>query len=249
MYHLFKQHIMKKQITILLALFIVFSINAQRNIEKTVSISKNQELFVNFKFASTIKIEQWNKNEVFVKAEVTIDDGKGNGYFSIKSSKRNNNIKLVSDFGDYYKNRNKQRNVYFSKDCCNSKTEIIYTLYIPKGTKVTIKSISGSVMADEFTGTLVTDLISGDVTLKKHSGELQLKTISGNLDVVITNATLRAKTLTGTIYSNLEIDLDSNTSKNNSGYNKINGIINKGGKNVTFETISGNIYLRKTKTI
>jgi DUF4097 and DUF4098 domain-containing protein YvlB len=92
---------------------------------------------------------------------------------------------------------------------------------------------------------LKTDLVSGNVTIKKYDGELWLKTVSGDLDVTMNNAEVNAKTLTGTIYSNIDIDM-ANKKKQGHGYNKINGTINGGGSLVKMDTVSGDIYMRKS---
>ena len=94
-------------------------------------------------------------------------------------------------------------------------------------------------------GKLKTDLVSGDVTIKKYNGELYLKTVSGDLDVTINEAQVNAKTLTGTIYSNVDLDQEGNKSSS-SGYNKIKGTINNGKVLLTMQTVSGDIYLRKS---
>ena len=229
-----------KNIILAFALIITTSINAQRKIEKSVAVTNNQDVFLHFKFAQNIKIIQWNKNEVLAKAEVTIDDGEGNEAFSLQIEKSSGVVEIYSDFGDYFKNKNrKYRNNH------NTTTDILYVVYVPSNVNLKIKSISGDVETDKFSGNLKTDLVSGDVTVKNYSGELWLKTVSGDLDVTIDKAVVNAKTLTGTIYSNLSID-QGNNNKKSSGYNKIRGTINNGKVLVKMETVSGNIYMRKS---
>ena len=97
---------------------------------------------------------------------------------------------------------------------------------------------------DTFKGDLVTDLISGDVTIKSYEGELRLKTISGALDVKVKKANLNAKSVTGTIYSDIEFESKSDKPYNRSG-NKVSKQINGGTKPLSMETVSGNIYIRK----
>lgn len=232
---------------IIIFLIGTISINAQNIVEdqqeKSFDFSRKQNLLVNFKFAEDIKVEQWNKNEILIKVSYTIDDGKGNKHFNLKTRNNNSTLEIYSDFGNYYKNRNRKY-LNYHRDSYNSVTKINYTLYVPKDIKFEIKSISGSVYIDEFKGKLTTDLISGDVTIKKYTGDLQLKTISGDLDVVIIKAKIKAKTLTGTIYSNLNFDIDKKRSSHSS-HNIITGNVNNGNQHVDFNTISGNIYMRK----
>ena len=232
---------MKRIVILLLALLSINLGWAQREVQKTEAIKNADQLYVHFKFADDIKIEQWNKNEIKVDASVLIDDGDGNADFSLQTERSGSTLEISSDFGDYFEKRQKN---FWGEDCCNSKTSINYVVYVPKGVKLKVKSISGDVMSDDFSGQLVTDLVSGDVTLKQYKGELRLKTVSGDLDITTNKADVNAKTLTGTIYSNLNIDQEGNK-KSSSGYNRVKGTVNNGGELVVLETVSGNIYMRK----
>ncbi len=235
---------------IIVALLSVVTLNAQKQVEVKEQISKDQEVFINFKFAQDIKVVHGNTNEIIVKASVNIDDGTGNDNYSIKSENSSGQLKLYSDFGDYFKS--KKRNVYYSNkdgknnncDCCST-SDINYVVIVPKNIKLRIKSISGSVFADAYEGDLVTDLISGDVTIKKYNGELRLKTISGALDIKVNKAKLNAKSVTGTIYSDLDFEKTDLGKHGKSFNNKVSKQINGGTFPLIMETVSGNIYIRK----
>lgn len=72
---------------------------------------------------------------------------------------------------------------------------------------------------------------------------MYLKTISGDIDIYVADAKLEAKTLTGGVYSDLDINFSKNKRK---GYgSKIITTINKGTSNLRLNTISGDIFLRK----
>ena len=228
---------MKKIIFLAFTLLVTVTLNAQRKVEKSVPVSKNQELFVHFKFAQNIVIKQWNKNSIEVKASVNLNNGEGDAYFSLKTSKSNNQVKIYSDFGNYFKRKRNWDNT--------NKTEINYVVYVPKKATLNVKSISGSLEADSYNGDLTTDLISGDITIKKYNGEMQLKTVSGDVDVAISRAKINAKTVTGTIYSDLTID--KTYSQNKSYSSKIRGTVNNGTVELRMTTVSGNIYMRKEK--
>ena len=228
---------MKKIINLVIALLVTVTISAQRKVEKSERVSKNQEVFVHFKFAQNIIVKQWNQNKVEVRATVNINNGEGNKHFSLKSSKRGKQVKIYSDYGNYFK---RQRT--WSR---NNKTEIDYVVYVPKNIKLKVKSISGCLEAASFYGDLTTDLISGDITIKEYRGEMQLKTISGDVDVAIKKARINAKTVTGTIYTDLKID--KSYSQNKSFSSKVRGTVNNGDVELRMTTVSGNIYMRKGK--
>ena len=228
---------MKKIIHLAFILLVTVTVNAQRKVEKSVKVSKNQELFVHFKFAQNIEVKQWNQNRIEVKATVNLNDGEGNEHFSLKTSESNGEVKVYSDFGNYFK---RKRN--WNK---NNTTEINYVVYVPRNATLKVKSISGSLEADSYTGNLTTDLVSGNITIKKYQGEMQLKTVSGDVDVAISKARVNAKTVTGTIYSDLNID--KSYSQNKSYSSKVRGTVNNGDVELRMTTVSGNIYMRKSK--
>ena len=230
---------MKKIINLALILLVTITVNAQRKVEKSVKVSKNQELFVHFKFAQNIEVKQWNQNKIEVRATVNINNGKGNEHFSLKTSKNNNQVKIYSDFGNYFKRKRSWTGSY------TNKTELNYVVYVPKNSQLKVKSISGSLEADSFYGDLKTELISGNITIKKYSGEMLLKTVSGDVDVAVNKAKINAKTVTGTIYSDLKID--KTYSQNKSYSSKIRGTVNNGSQELRMSTVSGNIYMRKVK--
>jgi hypothetical protein len=228
---------MKKIINLVFILLVAITVNAQRKVEKFVKISKNQELFVDFKFAQNIEVKQWDQNKIEVRATVNLNNGEGDKHFSLKTSENGNQVKIYSDFGNYFK---RKRNW----DQHNT-TEINYVVYVPKNATLKVKSISGSLEADSYNGNLTTDLISGNITIKNYNGEMQLKTVSGDVDVAVSKAKINAKTVTGTIYSDLKID--SEFSENKSYSSKIRGTVNNGDIELKMITVSGNIYLRKIK--
>lgn len=228
---------MKKLASTILILLVVFTVQAQKKVEKSVNVSKNENLFLHVKFAHNIEVKQWNQQKFKVDASVLINNGEGNDHYSLKTSKSEGEVKIYSDFGDYFKKKKSWNS--------ENKTTINYTIYVPKNATLKVKSISGSLTSDNYLGDLKTDLISGDITIKKYNGELFLKTISGDVDVVINKAKVNAKTVTGTIYSNLDIDTDF--SENKSYSSKIKGTVNNGSTLLKMSTVSGNIYMRKSK--
>lgn len=228
---------MKKIINLIFILLVAVNVNAQRKVEKSIIVSKNKEIFVNFKFAQNIDVKQWNENKVEVRATVNINNGEGDEHFSLKTSENDNQVKIYSDYGNYFKSKRSWNG--------NFKTEINYVVYVPKNANLIVKSISGSLDADSYYGNLTTDLISGDITIKKYKGEMQLKTVSGDVDVAISKAKINAKTVTGTIYSDLKIDKDF--SENKSYSSKVKGTVNNGNVELRMTTVSGNIYMRKTR--
>ncbi|WP_146106916.1 DUF4097 family beta strand repeat-containing protein [Polaribacter porphyrae] len=246
-----------KRFLLFIGLLLIFNnLAAQKKITENTKSNGIDDVLVNVKFANNIVVKNWNKNEISVEATVNIDDNKHNDYFSFKTKNVGGYYTVISDYGEYFK---KYRSYYSHKhshdnddkskkddDDCHSHRHsniVDYVIYVPKNMNLKVKSISGSVEAESYAGVLNLNLISGNITIKKHSKDMYLKTISGDIDIYISDATFTAKSLSGGIYSDLDIDFDKNKKK---GYgSKIHAKINQGTASLNLNTISGDIYLRK----
>jgi len=241
-----------KRILFFIGLLLTFSnLAAQKKITRNTKASGINEVYIHAKFADNIKIENWSKNEISVEATLNINDNKDNDSFSLKEDKTGATYTIKSDYGNLFK-KHKKYTITHSGEGCNSynycsnhnEMKIDYVIYVPKNMKLKIKSISGSVDGLAYNGKLTLDLISGNITVKKHSKTMNLKTISGDIDVIISDAEFKAETLTGTVYSNLDIDFNKNK-KRSHGNQKIYGTVKNGVASLKLKTISGDIFLRK----
>lgn len=247
-----------KRFLLFIGLLCAFNnLSAQKKVTENTKANNIEDVMVHVKFANNIVVKNWSKNEISVEATVNIDDNEHNDYFSFKTKNVGGYYTVTSDYGEYFK---KYRSYYSHKhshnddetkdkkddnDCHNHRHSNIvnYVIYVPKNMNLKIKSISGSMEAESYVGVLQTDLISGNITIKKHSKDMYLKTISGDIDIYVSDATFTAKSLSGGIYSDLDIDFDKNKKK---GYgSKIHAKINNGTASLNLNTISGDIYLRK----
>lgn len=204
-------------------------LSAQSTIFKeSVKVEGQKQVDLEFTFADNITFKIWDKKEVMVEVSVNINEGKNNDIFSIKSDRSESTIYFEMDKEMWKKLSRKDDGTWNN---CNISSEIDYTVYLPKGLKV--KS----------------NTISGDYELSYFGSPLDLRTISGVIDVTITekeNLDFRAKTISGEVYSDIEIKYPEGTD----GLRQIvgqqfKGRLNAGGIESAFETISGNIYLRK----
>lgn len=237
-----------KNLILFIGLLLTFNnLNAQEKVTKNTNSSGIENVFVHVKFANNIEIKQWKKNEISVEATVNIDDNTHNDYFKLEADKIGKTLTINSDYGDYFK-KFRSYTSYNSNDN-NSKNQfqniVNYVIYVPEKMNLKVKSISGSVAAASYNGFLELDLISGNIDIKKHSDKMKLKTISGDIDLFITDATFEAKTLNGEIYSDLDINFDKKR-KHSHGHQKIKATINKGTASLELNTISGDIFLRKS---
>jgi len=84
-----------KNATIILLLLFGTNSFAQRIVEKEETVNKNQTVSLDFQFANEIKVEQWDKKQISVKASVEIDNGEGNEYFELKTDRNSKEIKVL----------------------------------------------------------------------------------------------------------------------------------------------------------
>ncbi|MEO9872372.1 DUF4097 family beta strand repeat-containing protein [Ekhidna sp.] len=197
-----------------------------KKVTASVPVSGQELLDLEFAYADDIIFKTWDKNEVYVEVMVEINNGKDNDVFSLKTNKSSSTIYVEMD-EDMWK-RIKDENG--KRKNCNTST-IHYTVYLPK--KLNVKS----------------NTISGDYEFEYFGAEMKLKTISGVIDVTISEKQgmdFKAKTISGEIYSDIEIKYPYGKKGLNQIVGQdIRGRVSSGGIESNFETISGNIYLRK----
>ncbi|WP_370088325.1 hypothetical protein [Ekhidna sp.] len=215
-------------LTILLCLA-TWGLSAQpKKVTESVALSGQQLLDLDFAFADNISFKTWEKNEVFVEVMVEINNGEDNDIFTLKTEKSSNTIYIEMD-KDMWKKISKQENGKWNN--CSYTSTINYTVYLPA--KLNVRA----------------NTISGDYEFEYFGSEMKLKTISGAIDVTIPQKKgmdFKAKTISGEIYSDIEIEYPYGKE----GLRQIvgqdvRGRVNPGGSESNFETISGNIYLRK----
>lgn len=217
-----------KALLIILCL-VTFGLSAQPTIVKeTVQVTGQERLDLEFTFASDITFKTWDKNEVVVEVSVEINDGEDNDIFSLSTDKSESTIYFEMD-KDMWKKLEKDDDDKWNN--CNYTTKLDYTVYLPKG--LIVKS----------------NTISGDYAFEYYGQRMELKTISGAIDVTVPSAEgldFKAKTISGEVYSDIEIEYpDGKAGLRQIVGQKFRGRINRGGEESNFETISGNIYLRK----
>lgn len=199
-----------------------------KTINESVAVTSQERLDLEFAFADEITFQIWDKKEVLVEVVVEINDGEDNDIFTINKTNTESTISFEMD-EDMWKKI--EKNHKGNRKNCSFTSTINYTVFLPKGLEIKANTISG------------------DYEFEFFDQPMTLKTISGAIDVTVpTNMGLdfRAKTISGEVYSDIDIDYP----EGKKGLRQIvgqnfRGRINEGGESLVFETISGNIYLRK----
>ncbi|NOQ24739.1 MAG: hypothetical protein GQ564_05185 [Bacteroidales bacterium] len=229
---------MKKYIfTYVLAILMSFSssIYGQKVIEKSSPIKENEDLSLDFQFADKITVTTWNKNEVYVKAIITINDNKNNDNFKLELDKFSTGIKIESEIENMKKLQTRTNVVdedgntitYNSVDM-----DLFFEVKVPVNVELEIETISG------------------DIEIKGVLGRMDINTISSFIDLSLPeshNADLELNTITGGMYSDFKFNKSKNNGYHHYGKNDLSKRLNNGGIRIFLETISGDIFLRKAK--
>ena len=211
---------MKKLTLLVVMCLCIVTIQAQQIIEKHIDFSGKESLALKIQIADSINIKTWNKNEVYVKASVNINENKDNEGYETSFDSDGNRVVVNAKFRDnYFKGRN---------NCCNE-SEIYWEVYIPESTIFS------------------TETINGNVTITGHTKGMNVKSISGYIDLAVPSdkkADIDFSTISGRMYSDLSFPMK----KTHSGIPlKIVEKLNTGGDPITLETISGDIFFRKAR--
>jgi hypothetical protein len=210
---------MKTGTIILVTWLCVFTVQAQKKIEKHLSFSGKEAIELNIRIADSINIQTWNKNEVYVTASVNINENKDNDAYLTSFEETNNKVVVNANFkDDYFKGRN---------NCC-VESDIYWQVFIPEKAAFSVESINA------------------DITITGKTEEMKVKSISGYIDLAIPekqSAELKFSTISGTIYSNHSM---APAGIKHGSHSAIEGKLNNGGPLIRLETISGDIFFRKS---
>ena len=209
-----------KTCTILIVAWLCFgSIRAQQIIEKHIDFSGKESLFLKIQIADSINLQTWNKAEVYVKASVNINDNKDNEAYTTSFDDAGKTVFINANFKDKY---------FKGKNCCCDNTDIYWQVFVPE--KINFKI----------------ETINANITINGKTNEINVKSISGFIDLAVSadrKANLEFSTISGTMYSNHELALNKTHNRIPS---RIVEKLNSGGAPIKLETISGDIFFRKS---
>jgi len=219
---------MKKYIltAILIVAAIVMSWS-QKVITKKLDVT-GKKVEMKFDFADSIRVEAWNKNTIELEVSVNIDNNRFNEYYKLNENSFSGDIDLIEkiDFEAIKKIKGSGNN-------CNFDKMIRYKLKVPAGLEFSLKTISGQIV------------------LVGAQGKMSVNSISGFIDYAVPasmKARINLSTVTGDVYS--DVKFDNKPSKEMSWVGtKRDLTLNSGTLPIKLETVSGNIYLRKSKLL
>lgn len=219
-----------KNILAILLCVLTYAANAQRIVEKQFAYSQQKLVSLDIQIADSIQVVTWNKNEVYIKASINVNDNKNNDDYKVSFDESASKISMKSKF-EFKKGKNCCGD---SSDCncnCNCRSDIYCVVYIPENANFSVETINGNIV------------ISG------KTAEIRAHTISGFIDLTVSperKADLKMNTISGTMYSNFDIPVEQKNMRHVGG-GSINTRLNGGGGNrIDLETISGDIFFRKS---
>jgi hypothetical protein len=235
------------------ALCIAIAASAQTAIDKTIPVTKGQNIRMKFDYPSPVKISTWDRSEISIKGTVSINNGEHDDAFKLdvrtsantvmirneienmdaiphRITIREGDTKIVfrnkSEWKKYQEEHGKSDNVNMGIDL-----DIELEIKVPRGMETFVECVYGIVEIPEFVGPLTVQATYGgvDVTLdEKNVGELIAETNYGN------------------IYSNLDMNVDSRNAREEDFHMLVKANPGKGPA-YRFESPYGNVYLRKVK--
>ncbi len=235
---------MKNGLLIMLVLATAVTASAQKVIEKHMPLSANGFVSMNFQISDSIRIVMWDKNEVYVKSTIDVNDNQNNDdykeTFDESATSVNVTGKLHTNCNNYHRRKRTADSTHRSDDddnCCSCncgcETNIVHEVHIPENTDFSVETINGNI------------IISG------NTAGVRAKSISGYIDLTMAPqkpAALRMQTITGTMYSNFDLGGTNGLHRQVGGRTVDAQLNGTGGKAVDLETISGDIFFRKLGT-
>jgi hypothetical protein len=229
---------------------------AQTKIEKSIPVQAAQKLELNFDYPKIIKVQSWDKKEVLIKGNVTINMGENDNAFELLV---NNDSKVVSVTSSIKDKENiphrimikkGEREYFFKAKNYNDPEvqkfleengreysymsngiikDIVLDVFVPKGMETTINAKHGLVEVKSFDGPLA--------VIAQHGG----------IDATITKSSIGeiiARTRYGEILTNLDVKFASQFPDKHDKWTEIQAKLGAGPK-YTLESKHGKVYLRK----
>lgn len=236
---------------LLLATAAVPSVFAQKTLEKSVSLTQDQRLFLNLRQASTIRIRAGAGGNMTLKASVSINQNRLNDALLLSTEQSGDEVKVTSEFnkemlrqaqpgdcpnggsyyGDTYISNGKAQD-HNGRSINQVCALIEYDITVPAGVSLRVSTLSGN------------------IDIAGLTGPIEAKSLSGFVDVAwpaTQGAELALKTITGEVYTDQDIAFTSEPKKNPTVGYQLRGTLKGSGPLVKLESISNDVYFRKRK--
>ncbi|HEX8330638.1 MAG TPA: hypothetical protein VF629_24120 [Hymenobacter sp.] len=233
---------------------------AQKVIEKSANIGKNQRLFLNLRQASNIRIRSGSGNKMTLKASVSINQNRLNDALLLTLDESGDEVKLTSEFDKEMLRKAEPGDCpnggsYYGDTYSTTTNTTIINGKVTPGRDRDGNTIAQVCAVIEYEITVPADValrvstISGNIDIAGLNGTMDVKSISGFVDVAWPDskgAELSLKTITGEVYTDQDIAFDNRKENPMVGY-QLRGKLKGSGPLVKLESISNDVYFRKRK--
>lgn len=225
---------------------------AQTVINERIPFQNGQAIRMQFDYPELIKISTWDKNEISIRGEVSINNGENDGAFEITHSLAENTlnlwgtIKSMKDLPERitvirggqkvtFRDRNewqkykKEHGSTYDVFSVGPEIEITLEIMVPRNVQTKIESVYGMVEVREFSGPLTVEATYGGVDATLSEGA---------------TGELIAETNYGEIYTNLDIRFEGDASEHRDFHTLVSATPGSGPR-YSFGSKYGNVYLRK----
>lgn len=203
---------------------------AQKIIDKHIPFSPKDFVAMNFQISDSIRIMTWKKDEVYIHSSIDVNDNQDNDDYKMvfEESGQMVNVSARLETDNIRRRRSAKDSGKDCCCCCNYRTHITHVVYVPENVDFSVETINGN------------------ITIVGNTAEIRAKSISGYIDLAVSpdrKADLKMHTITGTMYSNIELPASRRIKQVGGGM--VRAELNDGGKSIDLETISGDIFFRK----
>ena len=238
--------------TILTSIFLsaAFLSPGQTAVNKTISMQPGQKIRMNFDYPELIKVTTWNKNEILITGEVSINGGENDDAFSLESSNSGNEVLITGEVKNL-KNLPHRVTIWHDGQKMTFKTKADYKKYAEEHGR-NYESMNWGTDMDIFLEIKVpqnveTKVLStyGTIEIKNFNGPLVAESTYGGVDAALIEKAigdLRVETSYGQFYTNFDFKFSGD---DEGDFHSIVNAKPGSGPSYTFESKYGNVYLRK----
>lgn len=265
---------MKKEFILLFFLCAALSLQAQTEINRSIPLGAAQGLEMDFNYAA-VSVSTWDRQEIQISGSVLINNGENDEAFQIETEKQGDKLLVRTRIKDMDKlpkftTVKKDGKTYYFRGKLSHKEiarelgegpynmishgiaqEIELKIKAPAGVRLAIQSTYGGLELDNCQSPLQVENTYGHIIAKFDQNlpaDVQLHATYSFVDVSLparTAADVDLNSSYGSIYTDHDLQIDKEKSKDKAFSSHIVGSLNRGGQKLSLKANYSNIYLRK----
>lgn len=245
---------------VMIAMFVTSSISAEaretKTFSKTYDFDNNGKISIE-NINGEIKLEGWERDEISLQYTITADDKDDLERVKVEIKASNDNFEVDVDF-----NHSKS---WFGWN--SGSGEVDFALKVPASALLkTIESVNGDLLIEGISGHVYADTVNGAINISGAEGDVSAETVNGDVEVKMNRMargqkikgdsvngditvyasddaafSLRSETLNGDLSNDFGIEVDEGEYVGAD----MDGEYNDGGAKLVFDTVNGDIEVKK----